>query len=130
VLLAAVYAVPSPVVGDDVMAAVLPREGRGFDGAGLGAFLAGQPDLGAKWAPRYVRVVDELPVTPTNKILKRVLRAELWECADRVWLRRADGSYRPMTAVDREEIRGAFAARGRTRLLDLERGRGEAPAAG
>jgi fatty-acyl-CoA synthase len=125
VLLAAVYAVPCPSVGDDVMAAVLPREGARFDGAGLRDFLAAQPDLGTKWAPRYLRVARELPVTPTNKILKRVLRAQLWECADPVWLRGPDGGYRPMTASDGAAIRRDFAARGRSALLDLERGRGE-----
>ena len=124
VLLAAVYAVPCPSVGDDVMAAVLPREAARFDGLGLRAFLAAQPDLGTKWAPRYLRVARELPVTPTNKILKRVLRAQLWECADPVWLRGADGAYRLMTEADREAIRRDFAARGRSELLDLERGRG------
>ena len=127
VLLAAVYAVPSPVVGDDVMAAVLPREGRAFDAAGLGAFLAAQPDLGSKQAPRYLRVVKDLPVTPTHKILKRALRAELWVCADPVWLRAADGSYRPMAPADREAIARDFAARGRTPVLELERGRASAP---
>jgi len=124
VLLAAVYAVPSPSVGDDVMAAVLPRDAARFDGEGLPGFLAAQPDLGTKWAPRYVRVARELPVTPTNKILKRVLRAQLWECADPVWLRGADGAYRLMTAAEREAIRRDFAARGRSELLDLERGQG------
>ncbi len=123
VLLSAVYAVPSPSVGDDVMAAVLPREGSRFDGEGLGAFLAAQPDLGTKWAPRYLRVVHELPVTPTNKILKRVLRAQLWECSDPVWLRGSDGEYRPTTADDREAIRREFAARGRSGVLEVESGR-------
>lgn len=124
VLLAAVYAVPSASVGDDVMAALLPRDAASFDGAGLRDFLAAQPDLGTKWAPRYVRVARELPVTPTNKILKRVLRAQLWECEDPVWLRGPDGAYRPMTAADRDAIRQEFAARGRSDVLDLERGRG------
>jgi len=124
VLLAAVYAVPSPSVGDDVMAAVLPREGARFDGEGLRDFLAAQPDLGTKWAPRYVRVAPELPVTPTNKILKRVLRAQLWECDDPVWLRDAEGSYRPMSPADREAIRRDFAARGRIEVLELEQARG------
>jgi fatty-acyl-CoA synthase len=125
VLLVAVYAVPSPSVGDDVMAALLPREASRFDGEGLRDFLAAQPDLGTKWAPRYVRVARELPVTPTNKILKRVLRAQLWECADPVWLRGPDHAYRLMTDADREAIRRDFAARGRSEVLDLERARGD-----
>jgi len=38
------------------------------------AVLADQPDLGTKWSPRYVRVTDALPVTETQKVLKRLLR--------------------------------------------------------
>jgi fatty-acyl-CoA synthase len=123
VLLAAVYAVPNAVVGDDAMAALQLRPGRALDGNSFGAFLSAQPDLGTKWAPRYVRVVHELPVTPTNKVLKRELRAEIWECADPVWLRQPDGSYRHMTDDDRAQIRQAFAARDRSAVLELERSR-------
>ena len=55
--LAAVYAVPDPVVGDQVMAAVQLRPGLDhLDGDGLPAFLAAQGDLGTKWAPRFVRM--------------------------------------------------------------------------
>jgi fatty-acyl-CoA synthase len=123
VLLSAVYAVPNASVGDDVMAALLLREGHRFDAAGLATFLASQPDLGTKWAPRYVRVAASFPTTPTNKIVKRKLRAELWECADPVWRRLPDGSYRPLDAADRDEIRRDFAARGRAEVLDLEKSR-------
>jgi fatty-acyl-CoA synthase len=89
----AVYAVPDEVVGDQVMAAVVPRAG-GFDGGGLAGFLADQPDLGTKWAPRYVRVMATLPATSTNKVLKRELRADGWEVDDEVWWRpERDGPY-------------------------------------
>ena len=39
-------------------------------------FLADQPDLSPKAWPRYVRIVDALPRTATNKVLKRQLAAE------------------------------------------------------
>jgi fatty-acyl-CoA synthase len=123
IVLAAVYAVPNAIVGDDVMAAVMLREGAAFDDPGFRKFLAAQKDFGTKWTPRYVRVAREFPVTPTNKIIKRHLRAELWECADPVWRRRDDGAYRPMTAADVERIRQDFAARGRSTVLELERSR-------
>jgi fatty-acyl-CoA synthase len=80
-------------------------------------FLDAQSDLGSKWAPRYVRVAPELPTTPTNKILKRALRKEHWECGDPVWWRDGDRRYAPLEARDREQIRRAFAARGRGALL-------------
>jgi fatty-acyl-CoA synthase len=72
----AVYAVPDEHVGDQVMAAVSLAPDHTFDPAAFTAFLAAQPDLGTKWTPRYVRIVEELPRTPTNKVLKRTLRAE------------------------------------------------------
>ena len=123
IVLAAVYAVPNAIVGDDVMAAVLLRDGAEFDDAPFRAFLGSQKDFGTKWTPRYVRVARQFPVTPTNKIIKRHLRAELWECGDPVWRRRDDGSYRLMTAADVERIRQDFAARDRGAVLELERSR-------
>ncbi len=82
VVLSAVYAVPDPRVGDQVMAAVQLRPGVTFDGAAFGAFLAQQADLGRKWVPRYVRVAESLPTTATSKILVRKLRLEGTDCDD------------------------------------------------
>jgi fatty-acyl-CoA synthase len=117
VALSAVYAVPNADVGDDCMTSLILRTDCEFDPKGFAAFLAGQSDLGTKMAPRYIRVAQALPSTETNKILKRVLREERWECADPVWLREAEG-YRLLTDKDRREIRSAFEARGRVGELD------------
>ena len=87
VVLAAVYAVPDPVVGDQVMAALQLRPGAAFDPVEFAPFLAAQPDMGTKWVPRFVRVCDALPITATSKVLVRTLRAERWNCADPVWWR-------------------------------------------
>lgn len=81
----AVYAVPDPTVGDQVMAAVVPRPGVDLDRHDFVAFLAGQPDLGAKQRPRYVRISTELPRTATYKVVKRTLAAQGVDCADPVW---------------------------------------------
>jgi fatty-acyl-CoA synthase len=81
---AAVYAVPDPVVGDQVMAALVMAAGRDFDAEKFRAFLAEQPDLGPKQWPKYVRVSAELPRTVTFKVLKRQLAAEGVDCADPV----------------------------------------------
>jgi fatty-acyl-CoA synthase len=116
--LAAVYAVPDPEVGDQCMAALTLRPGAAFDPAVFAGFLAAQRDLGTKQAPRYVRVAEKLPSTESNKILKRVLRRERWECADPVWLRTADGGYRRLSPSDVAEIRARFRARGREAVLD------------
>jgi fatty-acyl-CoA synthase len=117
VALAAVYAVPNSDVGDDCMASLILRPGVDFDAEGFARFLSEQSDLGTKMAPRYVRVAPELPSTETNKILKRVLREERWECEDPVWIRDVEG-YRPLVAEDHAKIRSAFEARGRLRELE------------
>ncbi len=87
VAMAAVYAVPDPVVGDQCMAALVLRPGATFDPEGFAAFLAEQADLGTKSAPRLVRIVDALPTTQTNKVLKRQLQQEAADVDDPVWHR-------------------------------------------
>ena len=61
----AVYAVPDPAVGDQVMAAVVLATGADLDTDKFRAFLAEQPDLGPKQWPSYVRVSTGLPRTAT-----------------------------------------------------------------
>jgi fatty-acyl-CoA synthase len=74
---AAVYAVPDPASGDSlVVALVLVGE---LTPTGLEEFLAAQPDLGPKQWPSHVRILDTLPRTATNKVLKRDLREQSWE---------------------------------------------------
>ena len=122
VALAGVYAVPDEHVGDQVMACLELRPGAAFDAAAFAAFLAAQPDLGTKMAPRYVRITPRWPVTQSHKLLKRALRRDAWECADPVWWRPAkDAAYRPMTDGDRRALRARFAARGRLAALDAGR---------
>jgi len=112
VVLASVYAVPDTAVGDQVMAALLMRPGAEFDPDGFADFLAGENDLGTKWAPKYVRVTDDLPTTATSKVLKRVLRNEGWDCADPVWWRPEKGAtYRRLTKAEAESLDAQVAAR-------------------
>jgi fatty-acyl-CoA synthase len=114
----AVYGVPDPRTGDQVMAALEPAPGIGFDPDAFAAFLAAQPDLGTKWAPRFVRLVASLPVTATGKLDRKPLRAERWDTADPVWWR-PDRSldYRPLTGDDAAALAAAFAEAGRAGLL-------------
>jgi len=113
VVLAAVYAVPDPVVGDQVMAAVQLRPGLdALDADGFADFLAAQEDLGTKWAPRFVRMTPALPVTATNKVLKRGLRSERWSCADPVLWTPAKGKpYRLLSDAEAAELERAVAGR-------------------
>jgi fatty-acyl-CoA synthase len=118
VVMCAVYPVPDPRTGDQVMAAIELSPGRAFDPAQFAVFLAAQPDLGTKWAPRFVRVVAAMPLTATSKVDKAALRHDLWLTGDPVWWRpgREDG-YRPLSAAGKIAIRGEFAAAGRAHLL-------------
>ena len=68
---AAVYALPDRV-GDRVASAVVLRAA--LSAEELWAFLAEQPDLSPKAWPSVVRVLETLPRTATNKVLKRRLR--------------------------------------------------------
>ena len=81
---AAVYPVPDPVTGDQVMAA-LEFSGGDFDPGSFGSFLGEQPDLGIKWAPRLVRLTSNLPMTATHKVSKPTLRRMLWNGEDPVY---------------------------------------------
>jgi len=120
VVLAAVYAVPDEEVGDQVMAALELRPDSTFDPDAFDRFLGEQTDLGTKWSPRYVRVTKALPVTETQKILKRLLRRERWDTDDPMWWRGQKGdALRPMSESDRAELEARFEARGR--LDQLER---------
>lgn len=70
----AVYAVPSEMAEDEIMAAVKRVDGQKVTGQELRAFLVGQL---AKYAvPRYIRFVEEFPKTNTHRIIKRVLEAD------------------------------------------------------
>ncbi|GAA3839010.1 hypothetical protein GCM10022206_91570 [Streptomyces chiangmaiensis] len=114
----AVYAVPDPVAGDQVMAAMALGSEGFFDPDGFAAFLAAQPDLGTKMAPRFVRVVAGLPVTATNKIHRVGLRGEGFRCADPVWwMPPGQSAYRRLTEEDVAGLVADFPARGREELL-------------
>ncbi|GKQ37698.1 AMP-binding protein, partial [Streptomyces sp. A012304] len=98
-LAVAVYAVPDPVTGDQVMATIAGH----FEPRSFAAFLRAQPDLGTKMAPRFVRVVERMPVTATNKIQRGLLRREGVRCADPVWWRPpGERAYRRLTGEDAE----------------------------
>jgi fatty-acyl-CoA synthase len=84
---AAVYGVPDPVAGDQMMACLVLRAEATLTPADLGDFLTAQSDLGPKQHPRFVRIATELPRTPTFKVLTRVLAADRWHTSDPVWWR-------------------------------------------
>jgi steroid-22-oyl-CoA synthetase len=117
---AAVYAVPDPDGSDAVMVTLELRPGSEFDAEAFAAFLDDQPDLGRKWLPTFVRIVDALPVTGTNKVDKGPLRRSGVVSDDPMWWRpdRRTVAYRPLTPDDRTRYLQALEARGRTSALN------------
>jgi len=74
VLECAAYAVTSELTEDEIMVAVVLRERCELDPAELFAFCV---DTMPRFVvPRFVRIVDALPKTPTNRVQKHLLRAE------------------------------------------------------
>jgi fatty-acyl-CoA synthase len=114
---AAVYPVPDPVTGDQVMAALEVPDGE-FDPGAFGAFLGEQPDLGTKQSPRLVRIIALLPETATHKISKPALRRRLWHGEDPVYELAGQG-YVLMTANRKDALEAEFARHGREQFLRL-----------
>ncbi|MCF8036632.1 MAG: AMP-binding protein, partial [Desulfobacteraceae bacterium] len=70
----AVYAVPSDLAEDEIMAAIKLVDGRRLEVAELRRFLS---DKLARYAiPRYIRFVDDLPKTNTHRVIKNVLEKQ------------------------------------------------------
>lgn len=93
----AALAVPSELGEDEVMVAIVPHPGVRFDPAELIAFLT--PRMPRFMVPRYVRVLDDLPRTPTAKVQKHLLRAD--GVCDGVFDREAAG-----IRLERERLAG------------------------
>jgi crotonobetaine/carnitine-CoA ligase len=70
----AVVAVPNEMAEDDVLAIVAPATGAEVDPLELLEFL--KPRLAHFMLPRYVRILTDLPRTPTQKVEKYVLRQQ------------------------------------------------------
>ncbi|SHM55221.1 long-chain-fatty-acid--CoA ligase [Cryptosporangium aurantiacum] len=71
---AAVIGVPDPVHGEEICAVVVGAPGSAVDTAALVEFA--KEHLGRHKYPRRVEVVDQLPLGPSLKVLKRELRQQ------------------------------------------------------
>ncbi len=120
VLAAAAYAVPDPVSGDQLMAAIETDRPDRLDLDDLATFLATRPDLGSKGVPRLIRVSTSLPATGSNKILKRELQRQRWDVDEPIyhWPGRPPARYVPLTDDDKHELARRFAVSGREHLLN------------
>jgi fatty-acyl-CoA synthase len=123
VLLAAVYGVPDVDAGDRAMVAIQLVPGAVFEIDEFATFLGAQADLGPKWVPSFVEVVDELPLTQTNKVVKRELVRKRWHAVEerddaRVWFRPGKGiDFVRFTRDDATRLRERFEANGRSSTL-------------
>lgn len=71
---AAVYAVPSELAEDEIMASVKLVEGKDLQPRELIDFLG---DKLAKFAmPRYIRIVEQFPTTSTHRIIKKEIERD------------------------------------------------------
>ncbi|MCV7175377.1 AMP-binding protein [Mycolicibacterium sphagni] len=111
---AAVFGVPDPASGDQVMAVLEMAPGHPFNPEEFAEFLGAQADLGTKWAPRFVRVTPAIPVVGHGKVDKKPLRRDAWLSDDPIWWRQ-DRSlvYVPFTDSDRDGWRDQFVAHDR-----------------
>lgn len=118
VVMVAVYGVADPRTGDQVMATIEMGQGDAFDPAAFAAFLAAQRDLGTKWAPRFVRLVKDMPLTANNKVNKQPLRTRGWATRDVVWWQPERGdAYRLFTHDDAMRLAAMFTEHGRAEFM-------------
>jgi fatty-acyl-CoA synthase len=124
VVLATAYGVPDVQSGDQVMAALVMKDGTAFDPVGFAAWIDALADVGPKWRPRYVRIARELPTTGTNKIVKRTLVHQKFRHDrvddDQLFVRgRDEPAYRLFDPDEESSLREAFVRAGRERFWDL-----------
>lgn len=118
VVMAAVYPVPDPITGDMVMVAIEMTETSYFSPQEFDDFLLQQRDLGTKWSPQIVRVIQTMPLTANNKVHKPPLRSSKWQTSDTLyWRPERNQSLRLMSETDKQELEARFAANGRAHIL-------------
>jgi fatty-acyl-CoA synthase len=119
VIAAGVYAVPDPRSGDQVMAAIEVADPILFDVDKFVQYLNDQDDLGTKGTPRFLRISDSLPVTGSNKVLKRELQADKWHTDELVyrWVGRGVPVYGLMSDDAKRALDDEFTQYGRQRYL-------------
>jgi crotonobetaine/carnitine-CoA ligase len=71
---AAAVPVPSEFAEDEVLVVLAPASGASIDPEEIIRHLL--PRIAHHMVPRFIRIIDELPKTPTAKVEKHILRAE------------------------------------------------------
>lgn len=91
-----------------------PPGGRGLRPGGLRRVPAGPAGPRDEDGPRFVRILDRMPVTATNKIHRVALRRAGFRCPGPVWWdRHGDGSYAPLDAEGLAALLARYEEHGR-----------------
>ena len=119
VIAAGAFAVPDPRSGDQLMAAIEVANPDAFSAEEFADYLCSRDNLGSKGIPRFLRLSKRLPVTGSNKVLKRELQAQRWHTDEPVyrWVGRGETVYRQMSAEDKRLLDAEFVRHGRQRFL-------------
>lgn len=125
VKLAAAFGAPSPVSDEQVMIAIELWESAKFDPRQAFDWFMDQQQNGGmdpKWMPDYIRIIDEMPVSSTQKIQVRPFKKDHFHIGRnpdmRIYFReRGDTAYRELTPEAFAEIQARFVETGREGLL-------------
>jgi fatty-acyl-CoA synthase len=122
--LAAAYGVPDPVADERVAVGLELEPGAEFDPqAAWDHFTACcEEGMDPKWMPDFIRVVDKMPTSGTNKILVRHLKKEHFNLRDNpemaIWYcQRGESTYHRLTRTEFEKLEDGFRGNGRENLL-------------
>ena len=74
---AQVFGVPDEKLGEDICAWIVPKDGEQLTEDDVGAFLQGQ--VAHYKIPKYIRIVENIPMTITGKPQKFVMRDQMVE---------------------------------------------------
>ncbi len=119
------YGAPCEVSDEKVMIAIQMQPGAVFDPQAAFDWFMGQQRQGGmdpKWMPDYIRVVSELPVTNTQKIVVRPYKNQGFNLTGQPDMevycrRRGDARYHRLTPEGFEAIEQQFVQAGRQALL-------------
>ena len=78
----AVVAAPDEQLGEKVCACVVPRPGAAVSLQGLVQYLRDDCRVAVYKCPEHLLLLTEMPRNPVGKLLKRELRARLWQTMD------------------------------------------------
>ena len=118
VAVAAVYPVPDPRTGDQVMATLQLEDGRSFDPAGVRGLPVRAAGPRAALGAARSCASRCCPVTATRKVDKPALRRQAWDGPGEVYERVASGPASSLlTESRRAELRAELAEHGRLALL-------------